>query len=204
MTFTNIQIYNLSNKLTNEQIEDRVIKFKESFGYILTKENNDEMKLCNDYIKILFSDNSKFVTIFDSSYEFKSLIENKSYIRKLSKFLNLPVFSITCLENKHVVIEQYNFNKRIYDYLSVGNMYEKVKELGFISLDTFNCEDVWREYFVGKNDISMVYKIIRESKNYFEKSFVIEEIFKLYGVSSKMSLFNKSIKNSKTLYFDNK
>lgn len=206
MTFTNIQIYNLANKLSNEQIEEKIKKFKESLGYIFISKNDS----CNiikaveikNYVKILYSQNNKFVTIYDSNYTFKSLNEDKSYIRKLSKTLTLPVFSVTCLEDKHVIIEQYNFNKRIYDYLSIGNMYENVKKLGFENADYFNNIEIWKDYFVGRNDIDKLNKVIKEGKDYSNKSYIIEEMFSLYGVNKSMSLFNVNTNNDeKVLYF---
>ena len=76
MTFTNIQICNISDKLRYEEIEKNIIKFKESNGYKLCNEKKED---CN-VVKILNSINSKFITIYDNEYIFSSVKENKSYI----------------------------------------------------------------------------------------------------------------------------
>lgn len=171
MTFTNIQVYNSANKFSKEELEERLKKFKQD-------------------IKIIFSESSKFVTIYDSEYTFKSLPENKSYIRKLAKILTLPVFSITCLQNSHVIIEQYNFNKRIYDYLSIGDMNDEIIKLGYENINSFNNINIWEEYFVGRNKIENLNKIIDQRDTYIEKSYIIEDIFKLYGLSKENSLYH--------------
>lgn len=171
MTFTNIQVYNVSDKFSNNELEGKIKKLYKN-------------------AKLLFSQTSKFVTIYNIDYTFRSLNENKSYIRKLSKILTLPVFSITCLQNSHIIIEQYNFNKRIYDYLSIGDMYEQTKELGYINIGSFNNKDIWKDYFVGRNTIEDIEKIISKSDTYIEKSHIIEDIFKLYGLSKENSLYH--------------
>ena len=142
MTFTNIQIYNLLDKFTNSQLEEKI---KNMYNHAI----------------ISFSTSSKFISVYNIDYSFNTLDENKSFIRKLSKKLTLPVFSITCLQDNHVIIEQYNFNKRIYDYISIGNMHEKIKELGYKKQDCFTNESIWKDYFVGKNTIEDINKIIQ-------------------------------------------
>lgn len=202
MVFTNIQICNISDKLSYDEIEERIIKFKENSGYKLCSEEDVEKN--SNVIKILTSANTKFITVFDNEYSFQNVKENKSYIRKFSKSLTLPVFSITCIDNAHVVIEQYNFNKRIYDYISIGSLHEKVKELGFNENEYFNNIEIWKEYFVGRNNLDRLNEVINLSKNYSDKSYIVEEMFKLYGVSSDMSLYNSDAKINdvaKILYF---
>ena len=202
MIVTNIQIYNLSDKLSYDEIEEKIIKFKESCGYKICSEN--EHNDCN-ILHVITDSNNRFVTVFDSDYSFGCANENKSYIRKLSKALTLPVFSITNMDNEHVIIEQYNFNKRVYDYLSIGNMHEKLLELGFNNNECFNNQDIWKDYFVGRNNFDSINKVIQDSKNYLDKSYIIENIFKLYGLSSSQSLFSGNINSItclvKTLYF---
>lgn len=204
MTFTNIQICNINDKLNLEEIEQKIIKFKESSGYRLVSNENG----CDnvfDYIKIIYNQNSKFITVFDSSFSFKSTSENKSYIRKLAKALTLPVFCISCFENEHIIIEQYNFNKRIYDYLSIGDLHKKMVENGYEDMEYFNKPEIWQEFFVGRNSLENINEVIKQSKEYSDKSYIVEQIFKLYGLNKDMSLYNETINNyasiTKTLYF---
>lgn len=206
--FTNIQICNISDKLSYKEIEERIIKFKESCNHKLTNINEEyeNIKDNQNIVKVLYNQNNNFITIFDSQYTFKSLKENKSYIRKLAKTLTLPVFSITNIENEHIVIEQYSFNKRIYDYLSIGNLHEEVVMLGFNDSEYFNNTEIWKDFFVGRNNIDKLDNVIKNSKNYDDKSYIIEEMFKLYGLNRNMSLYNGNNCNNditiKVLYFD--
>ena len=169
MTFTNIQVYNLFDKFSNEELENKIKNIYETAN-------------------LKFSTSSKFVTVQNIGYKFKTLNENKSFIRKLSKKLTLPIFSITCLQEEHIIIEQYNFNKRTYDYISIGNMYENLKKVGYEKIDSFNNISIWTDYFVGKNNIEDINKIIANKDIYSKKSYIIEEIFKLYGLSKENSL----------------
>ena len=66
MMVTNIQIYNLSDKLSYDEIEEKIIKFKESCGYKICSEN--EHNDCN-ILHVITDSNNRFVTVFDFIYK---------------------------------------------------------------------------------------------------------------------------------------
>lgn len=195
MTYTNFLIYNSNNKLSRTQILEKLKAFfqKESYD-VLLKENKDRVILLQNNVSVIFSENTKFISLYDPNIDsFELLDHTKSYIRKLSKLLTLPVFCITALEDKHVIIQQYHFNKRVYDYISVGEKQDFCTKHGYECYHILQHPKIWEEYCVGRNDLSQVDEIIKESNQYDDICYVIEEFFKMYGVKAIMSLYHGSI-----------
>ena len=173
---SNIQIYNFKNKLKREEIIEKIANFK-----------NVEKGKINEYVDLIFDETSNFVTMYDKNFKFENSNLNKSYIRKLSKCLTLPVFLIS-LSKSNLVIEQYNFNKRIYDYIAISKDFDYLKKLGYVNENIFNEEKIW-DNFVGKNDMSNLYDILNGANSYFYLDEIVEDIFKLYGMKVQNILY---------------
>lgn len=182
MNFTNIQVYNKDEKLSKSDILEKLKAFNDSRNLASLDIKNENK------IDVKFDDMCSFFTCFDTGYKFKDLKNNKSYIRKLAKLFTLPVISVSYINDESIVIEQYNFNKRIYDYIVISKNFESLKKLGYERENVIYNEDIWN-YFVGKNDISKIKEIIMEKSRYDDMKIMLIDILKLYGIKEENILY---------------
>ena len=50
--------------------------------------------------------------------------------------------------------------------------------------------EVWKNHFVGRNNLANVDKLISEERTFFAKSEIIVEILKLYGIKYELATYN--------------
>ena len=92
-------------------------------------------------------------------------------------------------DNSISIIEKYSFNKRIYDYICFGNK-DKLKSLGYDeAYETYMYQEIWKNHFVGRNNISSLNKVLEEKNTFFEPYEIILEILKLYGIKTELATY---------------
>lgn len=181
--FSNIIIF---SSQTIEDMNDKITKMLRDLGYVVTDKRGSyryELDIVQDKLNKIFVINSPL-------FNFKNLSKNKSIIRKLSKKVNddtMMVYSDSDIS----VIERYSFNKRLYDYIALGNK-EKLNELDYKKIGAYFNENTWKNHFVGRNSITKLDEILNELNTYFENYEVILDILKLYGIKDYIATYNPS------------
>lgn len=180
--FSNIIIFTDRDKDISF-VKEKITKMIIDLGYKETKE--DDMSFEIDLVQ----DSVNNITLISSKYfEFKNSDENKSLIRKIAKRMANDVFMISSLENNTAVLEKYSFNKRIYDYIALGNE-EFLTQNGYLECGKYMYKDIWTNHFVGRNTINDVDKLIDEKNTFFDYYELFVEILKLYGVKYELSTY---------------
>lgn len=174
-------------------IKDKIKKILEDLEYKACDKNNFKIK-----IDIVQDKISKVCVISSKYFEFKDLSKNKSVIRKIAKRLATDTIMVTATKN-FSVIEKYSFNKRIYDYMCFGDR-DELNSLGYNeSYARYMYRDVWKNHFVGRNNIDSIDNILSQVDTFFESYEIILEILKLYGIRENLATYNA---NSDDLSFD--
>ena len=94
------------------------------------------------------------------------------------------------------IIEKYNFNKRLYDYICFGNR-EKLISLGYNeAYEKYMYQQAWKNNFVGRNSIKDLDDILSQIDTFFENYEIILEILKLYGIKKEFATYNPNDKLS--------
>lgn len=178
--FSNIIVFN--NK-SIEFITQKLEKMLTDLKY--TKCNQSDCKFKIDIIQDVINN----ICVITSDYfKFSNLSENKSIIRKIAKRVAQDAFMVTSTE-KIAVLEKYSFNKRIYDYICLGDKAE-LEKLGYNESYAMYMEPIiWSNHFVGRNNIDNVNKILVEKNTYFSNYEILVEILKLYGIKYEMSTY---------------
>lgn len=181
----------------NKEFSNIIIFNNESIDFIIDK--LEKMILDLDYIKCeekeanikidIIQDNINNICVISSDYfKFTDLATNKSIIRKIAKRVAQDTFMVTA-RNNIAVIEKYSFNKREYDYISLGDV-QVLEELGYNeSYAKYMQSIVWSNHFVGRNNISSLDKILKEKDTYFENYEILIEIMKLYGIKTELTTY---------------
>ncbi len=199
--FSNIIIFN------NQDIHFIIEKLEKMITDLDYTVSSDEG---SDIMVEIIQDNINNICVISSDYfSFKNINENKSIIRKIAKRVAQDTFMITSKENI-AVLEKYSFNKRIYDYISLGDK-EELAKLGYNeSYAKCMSPQIWTNHFVGRNTINDLNKILEEESTYFNNFEILVDILKLYGIKYELATYSygSNIKNldviSKVLYFSKK
>ena len=175
--FSNIIIFNNKDILDIKKMLEKMFK---DLGYNIVSSDD-----CNIQIDIL-NDTINNICIISSEYfKFKNMNTNKSVIRKISKRLAQDTFMTSSI-NDISVVEKYSFNKRTYDYICFGNR-EKLIELGYSdSYEKYMHKEIWKNHFVGRNNIESVDKILSNKNTFFENYEILIDILKLYGIKPEL------------------
>ena len=171
-------------------IKEKIKKILEDLGY---KSANIE----NYNINIdIIQDNVSKITIISSDYfRFDNLAKDKSIIRKIAKRLASDTMMVTATKELSI-IEKYNFNKRLYDYICFGNR-EKLISLGYNeAYEKYMYQQAWKNNFVGRNSIKDLDDILSQIDTFFENYEIILEILKLYGIKKEFATYNPNDKLS--------
>jgi hypothetical protein len=178
--FSNIVIFNNKDIVYIKETLEKMLKDLE---YEIGDENNFSIQID------ILQDNINNICIVSSEYfKFKDTSSNKSIIRKIAKRTAQDTFMVTASDN-FSIIEKYSFNKRIYDYICFGNK-EKLINLGYDeAYETYMYQEVWKNHFVGRNNINNVNKILNEIHTFFEYYEIILEILKLYGIKPELATY---------------
>lgn len=178
--FSNIIIFN-NKDLT--YIKEKMSKIFIDLGYSLTDKTNSKFQ-----IDILHDNINNICVISSGYFKFIDLNTNKSIIRKISKRVAQDTFMVTA-DNSISIIEKYSFNKRIYDYICFGSK-DKLKSLGYVeAYGTYMYQEIWKNHFVGRNNISSLNKVLEEKNTFFEPYEIILEILKLYGIKTELATY---------------
>jgi len=178
--FSNVIVFNDKGI---DNIIEKLYKMFNDLGYKEAKK--DEAKI----VAYIVQDCVNAVCVISSDFfKFKGLAKNKSNIRKIAKKISQDVFLATSLDDV-TVLEKYNFNKRIYDYICFGNK-EKLEALGYNeAYNKYNDQSAWQTHFVGKNDINDLDTILKEKNTYFEDYEILIDILKLYGIKGELATY---------------
>lgn len=171
-------------------IKEKIKKILEDLGY---KSSNIE----NYNINIdIIQDNVSKITIISSDYfRFDNLAKDKSIIRKIAKRLASDTMMVTATKELSI-IEKYNFNKRLYDYICFGDR-EKLISLGYTeAYEKYMYREIWKNNFVGRNSIEDLDNILSQLNTFFENYEIILEILKLYGIKKEFATYNPNDKLS--------
>lgn len=171
-------------------IKEKIKKILEDLGY---KSANIE----NYNINIdIIQDNVSKITIISSDYfRFDNLAKDKSIIRKIAKRLASDTMMVTATKELSI-IEKYNFNKRLYDYICFGDR-EKLISLGYNeAYEKYMYQQAWKNNFVGRNSIKDLDDILSQIDTFFENYEIILEILKLYGIKKEFATYNSNDKLS--------
>ena len=50
-------------------------------------------------------------------------------------------------------------------------------------------QEIWKNHFVGRNNISSLNKVLEEKNTFFEPYEIILEILKLYGIKTELATY---------------
>ena len=181
-TFSNIIIF---NNETIDFIEEKITSIFEGLDYIKCEENEAKHK-----VDILHDNINNICVVSSDFFKFEDSDLNKSTIRKVAKRVAQDAF-LAYGEDDFAVLEKYSFNKRIYDYIAFGEE-EKLNLLGYENKSSYMYPEVWKNHFVGRNNLADVEKLISEERTFFAKSEIIVEILKLYGIKYELVTYNVS------------
>ena len=179
-TFSNIIIF---NNETIDFIEEKITSIFEGLDYIKCEENEAKHK-----VDILHDNINNICVVSSDFFKFEDSDLNKSTIRKVAKRVAQDAF-LAYGEDDFAVLEKYSFNKRIYDYIAFGEE-EKLNLLGYENKSSYMYPEVWKNHFVGRNNLADVDKLISEERTFFAKSEIIVEILKLYGIKYELATYN--------------
>ena len=175
--FSNIIIFNNKDIL---EIKSKIEKMLKDLEYIITNEEDYKVQ-----IDILNDTINNICVISSDLFKFKNLNLNKSLIRKISKRVAQDTFIVTA-NNDFSIIEKYSFNKRTYDYMCFGDL-DKLVSLGYDDSHlSYMHKEIWKNHFVGRNNIASLDKILLEKNTFFESYEIIIEILKLYGIKPEL------------------
>lgn len=165
-------------------IKEKVKKILEDLEYKLSNTNDFNIKI--DIIQ----DNISKITIISSNYfKFESLAKDKSIIRKIAKRLASDTMMVTATKELSI-IEKYNFNKRLYDYICFGDR-EKLISLGYNeAYQKYMYKEAWKNNFVGRNSIKDLDDILSQIDTFFESYEIVLEILKLYGIKIELATYS--------------
>ena len=179
-TFSNIIIF---NNETIDFIEEKITSIFAGLDYIKCEENEAKHK-----VDILHDNINNICVVSSDFFKFEDSDLNKSTIRKVAKRVAQDAF-LAYGEDDFAVLEKYSFNKRIYDYIAFGEE-EKLNLLGYENKSSYMYPEVWKNHFVGRNNLANVDKLINEERTFFAKSEIIVEILKLYGIKYELATYN--------------
>lgn len=175
--FSNIIIFNNKDILDIKKMLEKMFK---DLGYniVSSDDYNIQIDILNDTI-------NNICIVSSNYFKFKNMNLNKSVIRKIAKRVAQDTFMVSS-EIDISVLEKYSFNKRTYDYISFGNR-EKLIHLGYSdSYEKYMYKEIWKNHFVGRNNIAMVDDILSKKNTFFESYEILIEILKLYGIKSEL------------------
>lgn len=185
--FSNIIVFNDKEIV---YIKDKIRKMLEDLGYKECSNDDSNIK-----INIIQDNISKICIISSKYFEFKNLNKDKSVIRKIAKKMATDTMMVTATK-KISIIEKYSFNKRIYDYICFGDRNE-LNSLGYNeAYEKYMYRDIWKNHFVGRNNIDDIDNILSEIDTFFENYEVLLEILKLYGIKAELATYNPDKDNS--------
>ena len=78
----------------------------------------------------------------------------------------------------------------VIDTIDAFGEEEKLNLLGYENKSSYMYPEVWKNHFVGRNNLANVDKLISEEKTFFAKSEIIVEILKLYGIKYELATYN--------------
>lgn len=182
--FSNIIIFNNNTiDFIAEKLEKMIIDLE------YTKCEKDEAKIKIDIIQ---DDQNNICLVSSKYFAFSDLATNKSLIRKIAKRVAQDTFMVSSKEDV-AVVEKYSFNKRIYDYIALGDE-SKLDELGYNESYAMYMEPiVWSNHFVGRNTLADLNKILEQRKTYFENYEVLVDMLKLYGIKFELVTYNYNV-----------
>lgn len=186
--FSNIIVFNSQGI---EFVVEKLDKMLTDLNYTRCDSKQSSIK-----IDVIQDDINNICIISSEYFKFENLHENKSIIRKIAKRVAQDTFMVTSKEDI-AVLEKYSFNKRIYDYICLGNE-EKLSSLGYNeSYANYMQPIVWSNHFVGRNTLENLNNILKEKNTYFNYYEVLVEILKLYGIKYELSTYksNDTIQN---------
>jgi len=179
--FSNIIV--LNNKMSIEELILKIEKNLKDLGYNITDNNTDRQ------IDFIYSNINDFVVICSDYYKFENLSTNKSNIRKISKNTAQDVFMISSLENNMAILEKYSFNKRVYDFIALGEE-DELETLEYDIVGKYSNRGIWKNFFVGRNTIKNLEEILNKKNTYFRNDQLLLDILKLYGISEEAATYN--------------
>ncbi len=184
--FSNIIVFNNKEIV---YIKNKIRKMLEDLEYKECSKDDANIK-----INIVQDNISKICIISSRYFEFKNLSKNKSVIRKIAKKIASDAMMVTATKN-FSIIERYSFNKRIYDYICFGNK-DELSSLGYNeSYARYMYKDIWKNHFVGKNNINDLDNILSEIETFFENYEIVLEILKLYGIKVELATYSENNDN---------
>lgn len=171
-------------------IKEKIKKILEDLGYKLSNIENYNIR-----IDIIQDNISKVIIISSDYFKFDNLAKDKSIIRKIAKRLASDTMMVTATKELSI-IEKYNFNKRLYDYICFGDR-EKLISLGYTeAYEKYMYQQAWKNNFVGRNSIKDLDDILSQIDTFFENYEIILEILKLYGIKKEFATYNSNDKLS--------